>query len=72
MYSPVITLAVNSEPVNAAESGSGGTQDDANDSDGNMTVDFGFVPLFSLGNQVWFDDNNNGIIDPAEPLQTAC
>ncbi len=66
VYSPIITLAVNSEPTAAQESGSGGTQDDANDSDGNMTVDFGFVPLFSLGNQVWFDDNNNGIIDPAE------
>ena len=31
------------------------------------TVDFGFfIPLFSLGNQVWFDDNNNGLIDPLE------
>jgi hypothetical protein len=30
-------------------------------------VDFGFfIPLFSLGNQVWFDDNNNGLIDPLE------
>ena len=30
-------------------------------------MDFGFfIPLFSLGNQVWFDDNNNGLIDPLE------
>ncbi|MBK9106237.1 MAG: HYR domain-containing protein [Saprospiraceae bacterium] len=68
VYSPVIMLSVNSEPINAAESGSGGTQDDAFDSNGNMTVDFGFTPLFSIGNQVWFDNNNNGIIDPAEPF----
>jgi hypothetical protein len=40
----VITLSVNAEPTGAAESGSGGIQDDAEDSNGNMTIDFGFVP----------------------------
>ena len=32
------------EPTGAAESGSGGDQDDADDANGNMTVDFGFRP----------------------------
>ncbi len=32
----------------------------------NLTVDFGFTRL-SLGNQVWFDTNNNGEIDSGEP-----
>ena len=31
----------------------------------NLTVDFGFYRL-SLGNQVWFDTNNNGVIDEGE------
>ncbi len=42
--SPVITLAVGGEPVGAQESAQGGDQDDANDANGDMTVDFGFVP----------------------------
>ena len=33
----------------------------------NLTVDFGFYCPHSLGNQVWFDRNNNAQIDPAEP-----
>ncbi len=28
--------------------------------------DFGFVPRVSLGNRVWFDTNNNSILDPGE------
>ncbi len=38
------------------------------DENENLTVDFGFVPVYSLGNQVWEDSNNNGIIDEGEPL----
>jgi protocatechuate 3,4-dioxygenase beta subunit len=30
------------------------------------TLDFGFVPGLSLGNQVWFDTNNNRTVDHAE------
>lgn len=29
------------------------------------TVDFGFV-LYSLGNRVWYDTNNNGVLDASE------
>jgi len=47
--SPVISLVVDDEPT-AAETAQAGTQDDALDDDnGDMTVDFGFVPPLSLG-----------------------
>jgi protocatechuate 3,4-dioxygenase beta subunit len=37
------------------------------DPNSNLYVDFGFLPLYSLGNRVWFDTNNNGQIDsPSE------
>src|SRR5690606_11268360 len=29
-------------------------------------VDFGFVPLYSLGNRVWFDTNNNSTFASAD------
>jgi SdrD B-like domain len=33
----------------------------------NHGLDFGFVsPTYSLGNKVWFDTNNNGVIDSGE------
>jgi hypothetical protein len=31
--------------------------------DNNHSYDFGFSPTFSLGNRVWLDSNNNGLID---------
>ena len=40
----------------------------AADDNSNLTVDFGFVPLHSVGNQVWEDNNNNGVIDDGEML----
>ncbi len=36
----------------------------------NLTVDFGFFGVstnYSLGNRVWLDSNNNGVIDAGEP-----
>ena len=36
------------------------------DSLSNLTVDFGFTLLHSLGNQVWLDNNNNGLLDVGE------
>ncbi len=59
--SQIVTLALGEEPTN--ESAQGGDQDDENDSNGNMTIDFGFVDpetLGSLGNIVFFDTNNDG------------
>ncbi len=32
----------------------------------NPSLDFGFVPLYSLGNRVWFDTDNNSAINGAE------
>lgn len=32
----------------------------------NLTIDFGFIPVFSLGNRVWFDTNNNSTINGGE------
>ncbi|KAB8144837.1 DUF11 domain-containing protein [Chloroflexia bacterium SDU3-3] len=32
----------------------------------NPTVDFGLVPIYSLGNRVWYDTNNSGTVDGAE------
>ncbi len=56
-----------SEPLNEPGGPLGsGTATDANS---NLTVDFGFfgTPVtYSLGNRVWLDSNNSGIIDPGE------
>ena len=65
VWSTVITLSHLAEP-------SGETPNEttiAADANANMTIDFGvFRPTFSLGNQIWFDLNDNGIIDPTEPV----
>ena len=49
------------EPQN--ETDLSATGQGAADDRANMTVDFGFVPSYSLGNRVWFDTNNNNLID---------
>ena len=73
--SPVIVLAVGAEPTNGAgatdekdagANNTGDNQDDSADANGNMTVDFGFVPTLSLGSTVFSDDNNNGLQDGSE------
>ncbi|MEM1215518.1 MAG: SdrD B-like domain-containing protein, partial [Bacteroidota bacterium] len=53
-----------------AEGGSGGDQDVANgqaDANGNMTVDFGFLPNVAIGSTVFADYNDNGMQDTGEP-----
>ena len=47
--SPVITLSAGDEPTGGAESSQGGDQDDNLDSNGDMTIDFGFIPELSIG-----------------------
>ncbi|MFN8381401.1 MAG: sortase [Anaerolineales bacterium] len=32
----------------------------------NPSMDFGFIPLYSLGNRIWFDTDNNSTINGAE------
>jgi len=64
VQSLVIVLASNSEPV--GEAGQGGTQDAADDDNGDMTVDFGFIPTVSIGSTVFLDADDNGIQDAGE------
>ncbi len=59
IQSAIVTLTAGGEP--AGESGQGGTQDDASDTNGNMTIDFGFVPIMSVGSTVFYDINNDGL-----------
>jgi len=66
VWSNVITLSPGDEPTGAEEDGSGGDQDDADDANGNMTLDFGFAPLVSIGSTVFEDSNNNGEQDGDE------
>jgi len=64
VWSNVITLTGDDEPTN--EPGPGGNQDSADDNNGNMTVDFGFLPQLSVGSTVFADNNDNGIQDPED------
>jgi protocatechuate 3,4-dioxygenase beta subunit len=58
-----VTLTVGGEPTNE------GTEEDGSyaNADSNLTVDFGFFELLTLGNYIWFDSNENSIIDGNEP-----
>jgi len=58
-------LTPGGEPTN--ESGTGGAQDDADDANGDMTVDFGFFQPLDLGDTVWYDYDGNGVQDGGEP-----
>ncbi|MBO9312797.1 MAG: DUF11 domain-containing protein, partial [Chloroflexus sp.] len=40
---------------------------DGDDANGNLTLDFGFFEPLTLGNLVWNDLNNNGVVDAGEP-----
>jgi protocatechuate 3,4-dioxygenase beta subunit len=55
-----VTLTSNAEPTNDGDS----------DPNSNLTIDFGFYdanpPSLCLGNLVWFDNNNNGVVDAGE------
>ncbi len=60
-----ITLGPNmvtGEQINGASNGINSVYGDLND---NLTIDFGFYKL-EVGNQVWYDLNNNGAIDGGE------
>ncbi|HCN29746.1 MAG TPA: hypothetical protein DIT64_13575, partial [Verrucomicrobiales bacterium] len=55
VHTPVIDLALGREPGDQPD---GGNQD--------LTVDIGFSASLSLGNLVWGDNNNNGLVDAGE------
>lgn len=54
--SGVITLSSGSEPTT-----------DGDNSNGNLTLDFGLVTPARVGNYVWLDENSDGIQDAGEP-----
>ena len=55
--STAVSVTVGTEPVLP--------NDDDTDNNSNTTIDFGFYRL-SLGDYVWYDDNNNGVWDTGE------
>ena len=60
---PVTLGPGDSEPTGETGPTTGGKPDARS----NLTVDFGFAgATFSLGNKVWLDSNNNGLIDASE------
>ena len=66
VVSPIITLSAGDEPT-AAETLPGGDLDDAlNDANGDMTIDFGFVPTAAIGNLVFQDLDGDGLQDPED------
>ena len=79
VVSPAVTLGVSnpigdvdgSQPTAAAKNGPNG---DAYD---NLLVDFGFTPVYSLGNRLWIDNGagggvaNDGILNGTEPPVSA-
>lgn len=68
--SPTIRLIPTMEPPITREMSQGGTQDTdngQNDTNGNMTIDFGFLPNVSIGSTVFADYNDNAFQDPDEP-----
>jgi hypothetical protein len=59
-----VTLTVGGEPT--TEPATPGIADDALNNNANYTVDFGLFRPLSLGNLVWTDANNNGVVDGGE------
>ncbi|MCB8925923.1 MAG: DUF11 domain-containing protein [Ardenticatenaceae bacterium] len=57
-----VTLTVGGEPTNEG-SDEDGIYPNANS---NLTVDFGFFELLTLGNTIWHDANENSILDSGE------
>ena len=62
--STVITLALTTEPTGEADVGP--QADTATDASSNLTLDLGLIRTFSLGNRVWNDVNNDGLLNNAE------
>ncbi|MEE9413800.1 MAG: SdrD B-like domain-containing protein [Acidimicrobiales bacterium] len=64
-----VTLASNTEPTVEQLRLDDATSDEDGgyaDNDSNLTVDFGFVRRYRLGNLVWFDSDNDGLADDTE------
>jgi hypothetical protein len=64
IFSHGTTLSVGSEPLSDNQVGGPSTGVDSN---GNGTVDFGFIPTMAIGNFVWVDSDGDGTQDGGEP-----
>ena len=64
--SPIVNLYPAAEPSDSVETGIGGDRDNTFDTSGDMTVDFGFLPNVAIGSTVFFDPNNNAVLDDGE------
>ncbi len=64
--SDIVEILTGLAPGSSIETGLGGTSDDADDLNIDLTVDLGFVPQVYLGNAVFEDANDDGIFDPNE------
>ena len=62
IYSHPVNLSLANEPTTEG-SEEDGSYDDFNS---DLSVDFGFFELMTLGNLIWIDVNDNGIVDPSE------
>ncbi|PHI17926.1 hypothetical protein CEQ90_20600, partial [Lewinellaceae bacterium SD302] len=70
VISPVVTLTPGDEPLEDPAN-PGASQDTLNggDANGDMTIDFGFVPTLSVGSTVFYDQDNDGEQDEDNPLE---
>jgi uncharacterized repeat protein (TIGR01451 family) len=65
IFSRTVILQTGTEPTGETDPTpqvTGGATDD----NSNLTVDFGFYKAMSLGNRVWFDPNDNGLLETGE------
>ncbi len=64
VVSPLVTLSVGNAPTgDETDAGSANFYADANS---DLTIDFGFTSQMRIGNYVWNDNNNNGVVDSGE------
>jgi len=67
VFSPTIHLEPSNEPATETDLGpEGNGEPNIQASNSDLTIDFGFYQPMSLGNHVWFDTNNDGLLNGAE------
>ena len=61
-----VTVGPGLQPMGGATGPGQGANGPSGDENDNLSIDFGFSPLYSLGNRVFNDANNNGVLDGGE------
>lgn len=65
--SGIIDLVAGTQPTAATgETGINASDDDVLDSDGNLTIDFGFYRRVGIGNLIFYDADNDGLASSGE------